>query len=234
MHVHTSYMSRNAETIGERIRFARTTLRTNAGLPAMPQRVVADALGVSIPSVSEWERNTFQPGREKMQPLADVLCVNVLWLEFGIGLPERVANNTIGAATIPNSGGVPMVDAYTAIHGLEEAIANSTVRTPTYFHVSPRAYSILIWDNSNTVDNRNGYTHGDRITLDPDAEPQPSDMVLAKSVDGRPLFGELRISRDGQTIYRIHHINPAFGDERISGRDAIIGVMTEHTRPAKR
>lgn len=200
----------------------------------MPQRVVADALGVSIPSVSEWERGTFQPGREKMQPLADALCVNVPWLEFGIGLPERVANNIIGVATISEQGGVPMVDAYAAVSGLEDAIANSTTRTPTYFHVSQKSYSILLWDNSNTVDNRNGYTQGDRITLDPDADPQPSDMVLARADDGRPLFGELRIARDGATVYRIHHINPAFGDERISGRDAIIGVMTEHTRPAKR
>lgn len=228
-------MIKPKETIGDRIRFARTTYRTDQGQPVMRQRVIADALGISIPSVSEWERNMARPGREKMRSIADVLGVNVLWLEFGLGLPERGANTKVAPTHISETGGVPMVDAFAAVADLDSAKLQPLGQIPIHFKASSESFAVALWDNSNSADGRSGYVEGDRVTLDPDLTPEPGDMVLARAVDGRPLFGQLWVARDGaSTTYRIHHANPAYGSEALAGSASIIAVMTEHTRPARR
>lgn len=229
--VHTHVMIQTLKTIGDRIRYARTAYRTDRGLEVMRQRVIADALGISIPSVSEWERNQAKPSREKMRPIADVLGVNVLWLEFGLGLPERNSNNKVAPANISETGGVPMVDAYAAAADLDGAIAASMGRVPTYFPTSANSFAVPLWDNSNAT----AFSEGDRVAFDPDKSPEPGDMVLARAPDGRPVFGELWVVRDGSSVtYRVHHLNPAYGDETLDCRASIIAVMTEHARPARR
>lgn len=223
------------QTIGDRVRVARTELRKKRGLPVMPQREIADALGISVPRVSEWERNTAVPGRDKMMTLAATLGVSILWLEYGLGLPRAnpLTSIKLGAGTnIDRSGGrrVPVLDLSAAVASLNDAIAGATIDVAIQSDPGPRAFAIKVWDGSNTTSGPVSYAPGDRLVIDPDATPRPGDMVLARGKNGYPALGELWAN----VPPLVHHHNPAFGKTQIDGANAIIGVVVEHTRILRR
>lgn len=232
--MHALHMAHTKQSIGDRIRIARTDLRRKRGLPVMPQREIADALGISIPSVSEWERNTAVPGRDKMLTIAGTLGVNILWLEYGLGLPRSDALTSIDQrlGTDNERGGrrVPLVTPAAAAHSLADAIADATTDFAVQCCPGPRAFGVEVWDASCRVDGAVSYAPGDRLVIDPDLSPRPGDMVLARGPNGSPVLGELWVAAP----FVVHHHNPAFGQTPIDSSDAIIGVVVEHTRLLRR
>lgn len=62
--------------IGDRIRLARSTARLDA-------KEIAHALGLSTSAVTSWERGRTQPSLERIEQLAELLDVDVVWLAFG-------------------------------------------------------------------------------------------------------------------------------------------------------
>lgn len=232
--MHASLMAHTKQTIGDRIRIARTELRKRRGLPVMPQREIADALNISIPSVSEWERNTAVPGRDKMLTIAGTLGVNILWLEYGLGLPRSDAFTSIDQSTgtlVERAGRrVPIVNPTVAVVSVASAIAEATTDVAVQSEPGPRAFACEVWDASNRAEGRVSYAPGDRVVIDPDISPRPGDFVLARGPNGAPVMGELWVSDP----YLVHHHNPAFGQTPIDNADAIIGVVVEHTRLLRR
>ncbi len=63
-------------SIGERIRQARQQKRQS-------QKDLAARLGVTQATISQWENGDYAPERSKIGPLAKVLSVTPIWLEFG-------------------------------------------------------------------------------------------------------------------------------------------------------
>ena len=70
------------QTIGTRIVQARFQLAAKQGR-VVTQAAVAEALGVSAPTVSQWEADRIRPTIDGVQRLARYLGVSPGWLAFG-------------------------------------------------------------------------------------------------------------------------------------------------------
>ncbi len=66
-------------------------LRTDAGLS---QAMLAEHIGVSVQSISNWECNNTMPDISQIVPLASVLCVSTDYL-LGVGLDEKADHETL-------------------------------------------------------------------------------------------------------------------------------------------
>ncbi|MBQ8275198.1 MAG: helix-turn-helix transcriptional regulator [Clostridia bacterium] len=66
-------------------------LRTDAGLS---QAVLAEHIGVSVQSVSNWECNNTMPDISQIVPLASILCVSTDYL-LGVGFDEKADQETL-------------------------------------------------------------------------------------------------------------------------------------------
>ncbi len=66
-------------------------LRTDAGLS---QAVLAEHIGVSVQSISNWECNNTMPDISQIVPLASILCVSTDYL-LGAGLDEKADQETL-------------------------------------------------------------------------------------------------------------------------------------------
>ena len=66
-------------------------LRTDAGLS---QAMLAEHLGVSVQSVSNWECNNTMPDISQIVPLASILCVSTDYL-LGAGFDEKAEQDTL-------------------------------------------------------------------------------------------------------------------------------------------
>lgn len=217
-------------TIHERIRYARVDLRKQRGLPKLTFREIAAPFGIAITSAREWEVGPGQPTPDKIPALAKLLNVNIMWLAYGLGLPEHTSNDSLRAKLEPGGGRtVPALSPSDAAKDFEQAIVEATTRSPAHFDCGPRAFSIELWSNANAPD----FPIKARVVIDPDVKAQPGDMVFAVVGDGEPAFGQLAQTRQGGVMVMVlRPRNPAFAEEIISddgGR--IIGTMTEHAIP---
>lgn len=66
-------------------------LRTNAGLS---QAMIAEHIGVSVQSISNWECNNTMPDISQIVPLASILCVSTDYL-LGVGFDEKADHETL-------------------------------------------------------------------------------------------------------------------------------------------
>ena len=66
-------------------------LRTDAGLS---QAMLAEHIGVSVQSISNWECNNTMPDISQIVPLASILCVSTDYL-LGVGFDEKVDHETL-------------------------------------------------------------------------------------------------------------------------------------------
>lgn len=219
--VYSDDMSKGLKTIGDRVRFARTELREQRGQRPMPQRVVADHLGIAIPSVSEWERNTAQPSRDRMPDLAVVLGVDLLWLEYGIGLPDAGVNDKLKVIPLAVNGRlVPVVDPAIAADDEGLAISSSISKSYTSYQSGSRVYKLRVWNDSNSCPGSAiSLAEGDDVTIDGSADCKPGDMVFAVTDERQPIIGMLYVDRSVGLAVEIRHQNPAYGAERLSSRD---------------
>lgn len=76
--------------IGARIKIARKHRKIS-------QQDLADAVGVTQPSVSEWERNLTEPTTDNLASIAITLKVNFNWLATGAGVMEGYATTEVQA-----------------------------------------------------------------------------------------------------------------------------------------
>ena len=80
-------MKMNTLNFGQKVK----KLRTDAGLS---QAVLAEHLGVSVQSVSNWECNNTMPDISQIVPLASILCVSTDYL-LGVGFDEKADRETL-------------------------------------------------------------------------------------------------------------------------------------------
>lgn len=84
------------QSIGDRIRTARRKV------PGMTQAKIARALGISRPSVTQWETNVTTPDTERIDELARLLHVSTDWLLGGPNATGQAPEMT------PVTGGLPV------------------------------------------------------------------------------------------------------------------------------
>lgn len=145
---------------------------------------------------------------------------------WGMGLPERTANDTLLALSNARGGlSVPSVDHAAAAKDFRQAVNASTSQAFVHFPCSEDAFRIFVWDRSNAP----RFKPGDSLIIDPQARPAPGDMVFAAAGLSRdPIFGQLSIKRtDTGLVYQVAPLSESWPDHVVSAAD-IVGVMTEH------
>ena len=207
------------ETIHSRILRARTAAQ-------LTQEQLAALAGVSSQAAQQWESGRAKPTYEKIPIIAPALGVSILWLAFGIGLPEPERNSTLGNIVKPLGGKpVPSVDAFDAARDIRAAITCSTSEVYPHYPCSDDAFRVVVWDRSNSP----LLEPGDSVIIDPDAPRRPNDIVFASTAEMRePILGRLRVQRiDNALRYEI--VPTAEGwPHHVVVPQQIIGVMTEH------
>lgn len=84
--------------ISDRIREARRAAK-------LTQDQLAERLGISSQAVQQWESGRAKPDLDRLPAVARVLNVADAWLAWGMGLPERTANDTLLALSNARGGG---------------------------------------------------------------------------------------------------------------------------------
>lgn len=202
-------------------------------LRGMLQRHVAEHFKISVQSVSQWESGATSPEQERLPLIAQFYNVSPLWLAFGMGLPEQDENATL-PVVLRRRGGtqVPRVDQALAARNAEAAMRQAVSYTSARFPCSDRAFEVLINDDSNAPEIRQGHA----IVFDPDRPATPGKMVFASVGERRtPLIRKLRLSRlsDGRTAQILEPLNGDWDSHTIDpSTDFIIGTETERAQPA--
>jgi HTH-type transcriptional regulator, cell division transcriptional repressor len=76
-----------ASTFGDRVTLAREAL-------GLDQVGLADKLGIKVKTLRNWEEDRAEPRANKLQMLAGVLNVSMIWLMSGRGMQPDFAGNT--------------------------------------------------------------------------------------------------------------------------------------------
>lgn len=205
--------------ISDRIREARRAAK-------LTQDQLAERLGISSQAVQQWESGRAKPDLDRLPAVARVLNVADAWLAWGMGLPERTANDTLLALSNARGGlSVPSVDHAAAAKDFRQAVNASTSQAFVHFPCSEEAFRIFVWDRSNAP----RFKPGDSLIIDPQARPAPGDMVFAAAgLSREPIFGQLSIKRtDTGLVYQVAPLSESWPDHVVSAAD-IVGVMTEH------
>lgn len=87
----TGWYSADAATFGDRVTGAREAR-------GMTRRELADRLGVRVKTLESWEEDRADPRANKLQMLAGVLGVSLMWLLTGEGDGLEAPSETDGAA----------------------------------------------------------------------------------------------------------------------------------------
>ena len=152
------------ETLGQRI----LELRKN-------KKLARDALGVKIgvskTSIKNWEDNENPPKLEYLQAMADFFGCSVEYLTDGVSDGDNFKverRKPVRYAPVLNYA---QAGEFCTYH--DDAITDEF--EPVSIEYSERAYWVIIGGNSMEPD----FHAKDLVLIDPDAQPNPSDFVLA-------------------------------------------------------
>lgn len=204
-------------TIGKRIREARES--ADLTLDA-----VGRACGGKTPqAVYRWEAGKAQPYASDLATVAAITGVSLAWLitgheaqhvrkltDEGRGVGRRVPRVAWGDLPMYLVG-----NGNTGQHPLAE----------THYDCGPRSFSTVIDDDSNEPE----LYAGDTVVIDPDAKPNPGDLVLAIAPKSGPL---IRRYRQRETHVELAPINRDWPSTTVPALDAttFVGVVVEHSR----
>lgn len=199
-------------TVAQRIKAART----GAGLTLAK---VGAACGVSAQAVARWEEGSSEPGISSITQISLITGRSFEYLLLG--------TDSQLSATLPRIGGrlVPRVDWPNSTY-VNTTNANGAFHTS--FPCGPRSFSCLISDRSNSP----ALEPGDAVIIDPDAKPQPGDLVMAV-MPGPEVV--LRRYRPRQGAVELAPINSDWPTVTIPALDdaVFVGTLTELTKPRK-
>lgn len=214
-------MKNHGETLGTRLRQARKS----AGLTLEEAGRRLD--GISPQAVQQWEKDRTAPDPERLQAAAVLYGVNVGWLITGTALQD--ANNAVNFRLISQLRGrpVPRLTLKEVTEGRFYSVDRNFLHT--HFPCSDRSYAITIEDTSCSDE----FMPGDSVVIDPDLAPLPGDMVLAV-VGNEPVFRRYKLLSKAPLRFALEPLNPLWSTDESADASAILGVMSEHTRPRRR
>ena len=192
------------QTIADRVRFLRERAK-------LPQKRVADAIGVSAPAYSEWEKGTTTPKRPHVVALASFYKIPRMWIEAGEGLPElEPQRSEIDLSTAkPIEHGERDLPVYGSARGgfggeeirLDQVIGYAV--RPHHLKGVKDAVAVIIVGES--MEPR--YLAGEVIFIDPRLPVRPRDFVLVELSGHRALVK--RLVRISDQFVEIEQLNPA-------------------------
>jgi phage repressor protein C with HTH and peptisase S24 domain len=201
-------------SLKERISRRRKALKLSQG-------ALGALVGVSQPTVSEWEKGNFAPTREVMVKLAQALQITPVELEFGEAAPLP-PGETITEAPMLSRHDMPLdVPVYgTAVGGsIGDFQLNGQVvdyiRRPPSLARSRNAFAIFYANDSMWP----RYEAGDPIYINPARHPAAGDDVLIElhaKDGGEPGAAYVkRLVRRSPSFIIVEQFNPARADIKI-------------------
>jgi transcriptional regulator with XRE-family HTH domain len=215
-------------TLGERLRAARKHAKlTLAAIAEALAREVASKT-FTPQAVQQWEKDRTEPDHATLIAFARLTGVNAHWLLTGISVDQVSGDDGEFGTAVRGGRVVPKISLLEAITLVPSY--KTTEYVHTHFDCSDKAFVIDVFDARNAPEY---LPDVHRVVIDPEIEPQPGDMVLAR-IDGAPVFGKYTRARGG--IVEIHALNEDWEPRRVDvdNGDRVIGVMTEHAKPRRR
>lgn len=217
--------------LGQRMKAQRDQLN-------LTMQQIADSLGVSRTTVSNWENDVHAPDIDKLPAIARRLQTSVGYLLGETNLPEMP---NIAPASSSSSGTVARVPLISNVQAGEWTSAMDAYEMgqgkehiDVDFPVSKGTFALEIIGESMLPD----FAEGDRIIVDPAIEPLPGDFVVAKNSTDEAMFKKYRprgVGKDGKQVFELVPLNPDYPSHHSDVEHiTIIGVMVEHRRRRRR
>lgn len=196
------------------------------------RRELAEACGISYQSASQWfTGKTKDISAENLSKVAKRLNVSLEWLLTGKGSSSRTdtivhQGRRTGIVALLNKSDVNDWLNYHKGHIIEKPPVIEELLTN--MQLPENAFSLTVDSDMQPSE----YRKGDDVFFDPSLTPVPLDVVAASVNGGDSLIMEYReigLGENGQMIFEIAPLNPAYPSFRSDKADiAIQGVQCEH------
>ncbi len=187
---------------------------------------IANRLGVSRGTVSQWVNDIAQPRGANATQLATILRCNINWLMNGKGDPDKLVNTEPGPDL---RGQVPLISWIQAGNWLEMEVAESGRAASYYAHtanVGPRAFALrVIGDSMTSTTGGKSIPDGSVVIVDPDITPEHGKVVVARLDDSYEATLKQLVIDGGQKYLK--PFNNAYPMMPINGNCTIIGVVKQ-------
>lgn len=185
---------------------------------------IANRLGVSRGTVSQWVNDIAQPRGANATQLATILRCNINWLMNGKGDPDKLVNTEPGPDL---RGKVPLISWIQAGNWLEMDVSQIEHSTH-YIHtanVGPRAFALRVIGDSMTSLVGKSIPDGSVVIVDPDITPEHGKVVVARLDDSNEATLKQLVIDGGQKYLK--PFNNAYPMMPINGNCTIIGVVKQ-------
>lgn len=211
------------KTLGDRIRNRRKELKYS-------QRELAQRVGVSHVTVSQWESDIMKIKGENLYKLAKVINVSARWLLDGKGsqAPD-IESNLENAPFPPKTKKLPIISSVQA-GCWSEAIDYNDISDHLNWEDAPEsasdhAFWLRVVGDSMTSPMGISIVEGMLILVDPDIAPESGCLVVAK-LDGTDEATFKKLVIDAGMKF-LKPLNPSYPSITINGNCRIIGVVKE-------
>lgn len=208
----------NTFEIGERIRDLRKKHR-------MTQAEVARKIGVSSPTITQWENNQTSPKGDNLLRVSQVLGCTPDWLVTGKGHPDDIHDNVEAAPRL--KGLVPVINEVQAGHWTEIKTGfdeEASEWIPTLHSNSRYAFALrVVGDSMLNPHEKRSLSEGMIVVVDPEKQAKHRSIVVARLENSeKATVKELVI--DGDMKY-LRPFNPQFPIIPITEGTMIIGTV---------
>ena len=201
-------LTMNDRTPGDRIRQRRNEL-------GMSQQALADKVGVTKASISNWENSNdlsdIKVGH--MRSLCRALhCTDeyILFGTYSVREPqfgyEDKAVRRIVLLTYSQAG-----TTHEYVADYEVGAGMGTIEVEADAPIGPYAFGLeLIGDSMFNPGGSDSFAPGDRVIIDPDLPLKPGNFVYAVQHDGEGTFKQYRdrgVDQDGRPVFELHPLN---------------------------
>tara|TARA_R110001599_G_scaffold26935_1_gene94894 strand:+ start:821 stop:1474 length:654 start_codon:yes stop_codon:yes gene_type:complete len=210
-------------TLGDRIRNRRKELKYS-------QRELAQRVGVSHVTVSQWESDIMKIKGENLYKLAKVINVSARWLLDGKGSQAPDIESNLENAPLPTKTKKLPIISNVQAGNWSEAIDFNDINDKVNWEDAPEsasdhAFWLRVVGDSMTAPMGLSIVEGMLILVDPDVSPESGKLVVAK-LDGTDEATFKKLVIDAGMKF-LKPLNPSYPSITINGNCRIIGVVKE-------
>lgn len=198
---------------------------------------VAEAVGVSQPTVSNWESDLMIPRGESLKGLEDLLKTNMDWILHGKGNPDAryvlVQPDNIGFQSINlNAKKIPLISwvqagAWTDT-GCDDPLMSCSEWVETSASVSDKAFALIVrGDSMTSAGNSRSIQDGAKVIVDPNFDHDLLNRkIVVAMLDGSTEATIKEYVVDGPYKF-LRPFNATYPTMQINGNCRIGGVVKQ-------